>query len=255
MEKIEEVKEKIKKNPQSWEGVIFHFACSLACELTKEVIERMDDELAREKTKDTRVVSFKEKWVMCLFGDVKFKRRLYRDNDGGYRFLLDEKIVLDKGSHVSPVIKRLAVEASTNYTFREVEQNIKAVFPWAPSHTTVHNLSGKVADSYIEEEKEEVKALYEDGVISESEVRVSSYLFMEADGVNISLQREKQRKAEIKAGIAYEGWEEITKERYKLKEKSVYGGIMGGERFWKGFSLTLAKKYDLSRIGKVISRW
>jgi hypothetical protein len=252
MGKIEEVKEKIKENPQSWEEVIFHFACSLACELTKEVLAGMDDELAREKTKNTRVVSFKEKWVMCLFGDVKFKRRLYRDSDGGYHFLLDEKIGLDKGSHVSPVMKRLAVEASTNYTFREVEQNIKAVFPWAPSHTTVHNLSGKVADSYIEEEQEEVKALYEDGVIPESEDRVSPYLFMEADGVNISLQREKGRKAEIKAGIAYEGWEEITKERYKLKEKSVYGGIMSGERFWQGFSLILAKKYDLSRIDKVI---
>lgn len=44
--------------------------------------------------------------------------------------------------------------------------------------------------------------------------------------MNVSLQREKDRKAEIKAGIAYEGWEEITKERYKLKGKLVYGGIM-----------------------------
>ena len=49
MEKIEEVKEKIKKNPQSWEEVIFHFACNLACKLAKEVIEGMDDELARKK--------------------------------------------------------------------------------------------------------------------------------------------------------------------------------------------------------------
>lgn len=252
MEKIDEVKEKIKKDPQDWERTIFRFACSLACGLAKEMLEGMDDELARAKPKDTRVVSFKEKWLVCLFGDIRFRRRLYRDSDGGYHFLLDEKLGLDKGSHVSPVLKRLAVEASTSYTFREVAHSIKAVFPWAPSHTTVHNLSGKVADSYIEEEKEEVKALYEDGVMPGSEDRVSSYLFMEADGINISLQREKERKAEIKAGIAYEGWEDITKERYKLKEKSVYGGIMGGERFWKGFSLTLAKKYDLSRIGKVI---
>jgi len=205
----------LRRSPQSWEEVIFQFACSLACELTKQVLEGMDDELAREKTKDTRVVSFKEKWVICLFGDVKFKRRLYRDSDGAYHFSLDGKIGLDKGSHVSSVMKRLALEASTNYTFREVEQNIKAIFPWAPSHTTVHNLSGKVADSYIEEEKEEVKALYEDGVISESGDRVSPYLFMEADGVNISLQREKKR-------------------------------------FWQGFSLTLAKKHDLPRIDKVI---
>jgi hypothetical protein len=27
---------------------------------------------------------------------------------------------------------------------------------------------------------------------------------------------------------------------------------MGGKRFWQGFSVTLAKEYDLSRIDKVI---
>ena len=60
------------------------------------------------------------------------------------------------------------------------------------------------------------------------------YLFMEADGINISLQREKERKAEIKGGIAYQGWEEIGNRRYKLKGKSVYAGIMDGKRFWEG---------------------
>ena len=129
---------------------------------------------------------------------------------------------------------------------------MKAVFPWAVSHTTVHNLSKKLANSRIEEEEKEIKALYQDGVIPESEGKAVSYLFMEADGINISLQREKERKAEIKGGIAYEGWEDIGNRRYRLKGKSVYAGIMAGRRFWEGFSLTLAKKYDLSRIDKVI---
>jgi len=44
---------------------------------------------------------------------------------------------------------------------------------------------------------------------------------VEADGVNIALQ-------------------------------SVYSGIMNGDRFWEGVSLSLAKKYDLSQISKVI---
>ena len=198
------------------------------------------------------IVGFREKWVISLFGDVKLRRRLYQDKEGNYHFLLDERIGLDKGSYVSPMMKKLAVQSSTDYTFREVERNLKAVFPWAISHTTVHNLSGKVADSYIDEEEKEIKALYEDGVIPESEGKVVPYLFMEADGVNISLQREKEKKAEIKGGIAYEGWEKIGNKRYKLKEKLVYGGIMDGKRFWEGFSLTLAKKYDLSRIDKVI---
>lgn len=251
MEKIKELKEKIKEKPQGWEEEIFRFACNLACELAEEMFREMDDELKKE-TLDMEVVGFREKRVISLFGDVKLRRRLYRDKEGGCHFLLDERLGLDKGSQVSPAMKKLAVEGSTNYTFREVEANMKAVFPWAISHTTVHNLSGKVADSYIKEEENEVKALYEDGVIPETKGRVVPYLFMEADGVNVSLQREKERKAEIKGGIVYEGWEEIGKGRYKLKEKSVYGGVMGGKRFWEGFTVTLAKRYDLSRIDKVI---
>jgi hypothetical protein len=216
------------------------------------MFREMDDALKEKEALGMKVAGFREKWVVSLFGDIKLRRRLYRDREGNYHFLLDERIGLDKASHVSPLMKKLAVQSSTAYTFREVEGNMKAVFPWAVSHTTVHNLSKKVANSHIEEEEKEIKALYEDGVIPESEGRAVPYLFMEADGINISLQREKERKVEIKGGIAYEGWEEIGNRRYRLKGKSVYAGIMAGRRFWEGFSLTLAKKYNLTRIEKVI---
>ena len=72
------------------------------------------------------------------------------------------------------------------------------------------------------------------------------------DGISIALQREEERRTEIKVGIAYEGWEEVGKGRYKIRAKTAYVGVMGGERFWEGFSFSLAKKYDLSRVGKVI---
>jgi len=34
--------------------------------------------------------------------------------------------------------------------------------------------------------------------------------------------------------------------------KGVYGGIVSGDRFWEGSSLTPAKKYDLAQVGRVI---
>jgi len=252
MEKIDEFREKLKEDLGSWEEKAFGFACDLARGLAKEILEELDDKLMLEKATNMKVVGFKEHWLTTIFGDIRIKRRLYRDKNGNYRFLLDEKMGLDKGSHVSPKVKELAILASTRYTFREVEQNIKAIFPWGISHTTVHNLSGKVAGSYIAEEEKEVNALFEDGVIPETEGKVLPYLVIEADGVNIALQREEEGRAEVKVGIAHEGWQEISKNRYKLKEKSVYSGIMHGDRFWEGFSLSLAKKYDLPRIGKVI---
>jgi len=252
MERVEELKKKLKEDAGGWEEEIFRFACDLAQTLAKEVLGELDNELMQERDGGMKVVTSKEHCITTIFGDIGIKRRLYRDKDGNYRFLLDEKMGLNKGSHVSPKMKELAILASTRYTFREVEQSIKAIFPWSISHTTIHNLSGKVADSYIAEEGEEVNALFENGVIPESEGKVVPYLVIEADGVNVALQREKERRAEVKVGIAHEGWQKISKERYKLKEKSVYSGIMNGDRFWEGFSLSLSKKYDLSKIGNVI---
>lgn len=147
--------------------------------------------LMRGRDDGMKVAAFKAHWLTTIFGDIRIKRRLYRDKNGNYRFLLDEKMGLDKGSHVSPKMKELAILASTRYTFREVEQTIKAIFPWGISHTTVHNLSGKVADSYIAEEEKEVNALFEDGIIPETEGKVLPYLVIEADGVSVALQREE----------------------------------------------------------------
>ena len=252
MEKVDEFREKLKKDVGRWEEETFGFACDLARTLAKDVLEELDNELMQERDDGMKVIGSKEHWLTTIFGDIRIRRRLYRDKGGDYRFLLDEKMGFEKGSHVNPEMKKLAVLGSTRYTFREVEQNIKAIFPWGISHTTVHNLASKVADSYIAEEEKEVNALFEDGVIPESKDKAVSHLMVEADGVSVALQREKERKVEVKVGIAHEGWRKISKERYKLKEKSVYSGIMSGGRFWEGFSLTLAKKYDLSQIGKII---
>lgn len=105
---------------------------------------------------------------------------------------------------------------------------------------------------YLDEEEREIGEVFKCGVIPESEDKVVPYLMVEADGTSIALQREEERRTEVKVGIAYEGWDEVAKDRYKLKEKTSYTGVMGGERFWEGLSLMLAKKYDIPRVGKVI---
>ena len=129
MEKIDEFREKLKEDSRGWEEKIFGFACDLARTLAKEVLEDLDDELMQEGDGGMKVVACKKHWLTTIFGDIRIKRRLYRDKNGNYRFLLDEKMGLDKGSHVSPKMKELAILASTRYTFREVEQTIKAIPP------------------------------------------------------------------------------------------------------------------------------
>ena len=149
-------------------------------------------------------------------------------------------------------VEELATFLCSHLPFEKCERLLRALLPAGISHTTIHRLVGRVVDHYIEEEGKEIAELLEDGVIPETEGRVVPYLMVEADGTSIALQREKERRTEVKVGIAYEGWQPIGNDRYKLKEKTSYTGIMCGGRFWEGFSLILAKKYDLSQVGQVI---
>ncbi len=82
------------------------FACPFGQAVTKDILEELDNDLQQQRENGMEVVAFKEHWLVTILGDIKLRRRLYQDKDGNYRFLLDEKMGLDKGSHVSPRMKK-----------------------------------------------------------------------------------------------------------------------------------------------------
>ncbi|MDP2730145.1 MAG: UPF0236 family protein, partial [Dehalococcoidales bacterium] len=92
----------------------------------------------------------------------------------------------------------------------------------------------------------------ETGELPESEGKKVTNLVTEGDGVMLSLQREKTRRAEVKVGIAYEGWEQIGKERYQTLNKSIYGDIACSEEYWAGMTLKLYQKYDMAAPERVV---
>ena len=253
MKSIYELTVELKGDVGRWEEAIFNWTCSLARHIAKALLEEIDEELMKERSEQgLKVERLRERWIITAFGDVRIKRRLYRNGTGDYRFLLDEKMGLDKGCHASRRVKELSTFISSHFPFQRSEQILRAILPSGISHTSIHRLVGKVTDSYLEAEEKEIEEVFEAGVIPESEGRIVPYLFVEADGTNIALQREARRRAEVKVGVAYEGWQEVSRDRYRVTDKTVYSGIMDGDRFWGGFSLALAKRYDLSRVGRVI---
>ena len=252
MESIEQLTVKLKADVGRWEEEVFKWTCTLAQEVAKALLESIDEDLMRKKDGSLKVETKKPHRIVTVFGDVWIKRRMYRDSDGKYRFLLDEKMGLDKGCQVSPKVKELATFLSSHYPFQRTEEILRYILPTGISHTSIHRLLARVTDPYLEAEEKELEEVFEDGVIPERGRRVVPHLFLEADGTGIALQREGTRRAEVKVGVAYEGWQGVSKDRHRVTRKTVYSGIMSGDRFWEGFSLSLAKKYDLSQVGKVI---
>lgn len=82
-------------------------------------------------------------------------------------------------------------------------------------------------------------------------------LFEEADGVYVKLpgkdrKKEGQDKAEIKVGIAYDGWKKKGKNRYELPDKVVVAGFAHAKEFHGYREAAIAEKYDLNEVSQRI---
>lgn len=82
-------------------------------------------------------------------------------------------------------------------------------------------------------------------------------LFEEADGVYVRLQgkdrkRSRQGKAEVKVGIAYDGWKQAGKGRYELSGKVVVAGFEGTKEFHEYREAAIAGKYNLDEVNERI---
>ena len=102
-------------------------------------------------------------------------------------------------------VKELSAFISSHVPFQMTKEILKTIHPSGISHTTIHRQVSKLTEPIIRAEAQELTEVYKEGVIPESNGKAVPYLFIEADGTFVALQREKSRRIEIKAGIAYEG--------------------------------------------------
>lgn len=82
-------------------------------------------------------------------------------------------------------------------------------------------------------------------------------LFEETDGVYVKLQGKDRRvlkhdMAELKVGIAYDGWMQTEKGRYELPEKVVTVGFEGAKEFHEYQDAAIAQRYNLDEVDQRI---
>lgn len=119
MESIEQLAIRLKGDAGKWDEEVFEWACSLAQEVAKALLEGIDEDLMRQKDASLKVEALRWHRVVTVFGDVKIRRRLCRDSNGKSCSLLDEKMGLDKGCRVmSPKVKELGTFISSHFPFQ-----------------------------------------------------------------------------------------------------------------------------------------
>ncbi len=173
----------------------------------KAILEEVDEAVAKYRGDKLQIEHKREVWYQTCLGPVNISRREYRGRDGGRRCLLDMLMGMGKHSHSTLKVQELALETASQMPYRRSAEILRKASAVDLPHQTIWRMVAKAADPYLAKEKQELKWFMESGEIPQGEGKQVSRLIIEADGVILSLQREKERRAEVKLGIAYEGWE------------------------------------------------
>ena len=118
----------------------------------------------------------------------------------------------------------------------------------------VWNVIQALGEKICEEEKELTEDYKKGHLKGEKEVPV---LFEEADGVYIKLQGKdrknaRQDKAEMKIGIAYDGWRKTGPNRYALENKVVVAGFSKAKEFHEYREAAIGRMFNLDEVSQRI---
>lgn len=242
----------LEKNIYSW-------ICEIGRQFTCEFMERYDRMLMEGRNKKKyRHKGTRKTTIKTVYGEVTYHRAVYetQEEDGfkHYVYLLDETLQLDNVGLISTNMSELLVKGITELSYRECAAKVSEMTGQSISAMGVWNVIQALGEKVCEEEAQLVEEHKKGHIQGKKEVPV---LFEEADGVYVRLQgedrkRSRKGKAEIKVGIAYDGWKAVGKERYELSEKVVVAGFAGAKEFHEYREAAIAEKYNLDEVSERI---
>jgi len=230
---------------EGWESYFFQRACRLAQEQARTWLEELDEQLLGVKPRGWRVVGKRSRTLVTRFGPVTFERRLYRDERGGYHFLLDDVLGLPAYQAASWEVMESVIMLVTGMPFARVSDVLERLTAGVLSPSTVWRLVQEVGQRVVEAEEMEVKRVFGQGAPPRRVgQRRARRLYVEADGVMVRQRtgEGRTRWKEVRLGVAYD---EAGKERVYLH---------GGEKvdFWEGASLEWGAEWDWGHVKEVV---
>jgi hypothetical protein len=234
------------------EKEIYKLVCKITREKLKEVLKLIDKEIM--KNRDKKIFENKdmrERTIKTIVGPLTIKRRYYEDINGNYHFLLDEYLNIPNYDRQSPGLKDAALEIIKDLSYRKTAEKVEKLLGVSSSPSAIHNWVQKFGSKIAKEADKKRHELFEYGAIPEGKGKRKEldHIFVEVDGIHLSLQKEEKDRGELKLGISYQGWEKRhpSSEEYNLTGKKYYGGVFSSNRFWEE---TTAKLYEDYRFKK-----
>lgn len=228
------------------EHKIYEAACKAARVVTKQLLEKTDSELARNRDKkQLRDKGRRKTTVKTIYGEVEYKRHMYKNiQTGNTVYLVDEDLLIKKTGLLSENLteKIICIAAETSYRqasrfISEISgQNISHSAIWKAVNDVGTTLTEKQAALKIEEEPSENK-------------KDRSLIFEEMDGVWVPMQdkaHKRAKKQEIKVATIHDGWDVDNPK--KLKDRTFIAAIEPARAFCHRKEAVLSTIYNTDEI-------
>lgn len=231
------------------ENEIFGFVCNLGLNMLKDTLEKLDDELFKERNKKQYRYKFKtKKTIQTVMGDVVFERRYYIEKSTKQGiYLIDKALELNLIGRTSPNLIINMIDDALRMSYRESQKDILEKTRTSASHQTIKNKVDFIGERIKALENERIAEYLNGESKGKKKVKI---LFEEKDGVFLKIQGKKNMK-ELKLAKIYEGWEK-NNEVYSTVGTRYFAGYEDRKVFDNLVNSGIAEIYDVNFIDYTI---
>ncbi len=256
------------------ENIVFHAVQQIGRKTLEKALFDIDESLRKARPKRTLANTGKKpKYFLTRLGDIRYKRTRYVDKQTAKpRYLLDEKLKIQKNQRVSLVRAKIEMLLASISTYRQTEKNVELLTGFRRSHEAVRQSVIKEGERIMKYQKYSIDKTRRLEDVEADLPPSHDIAYVETDATFIRLQRRRKRKfrphhayrqrkrrrrsLEVKLGIGYtdkiKRYDKGRGKALKLKDKFTYASIQDGKNFMENLSLIAEKKLSLSTLKKLI---
>jgi len=191
------------------------------------------------------------RWLTTRLGYLSFRREKVLGGNAKGSYPLDKAIGLRPRQKATQWVQRRACELATGSTYRPAAKLLSAEIGDEVSHGAVWSGVQKSGRALRQEEDERREAVFEYGEVFEGDGEEREIVVTEMDATMLHSQEKDRKKLPVKLGVMYSGKELESQtakyKRYRLKEKTLYGGIEEPDEFGEKLYLKGEEKLCLSK--------
>ena len=217
-------------------------------------VKEIDNRISKQVPKSWRNVGTEERWLVSSLGAMRYKRRVYLDEEKRRRRPMDEMLGIKNYDRTSGRVQEMGASLACMGTYRLAANQLSWLIKTPISHSAVQRMAWNTGNRIADGEEAERRRVFEHGETIEAGKIKAPVLYGESDGVWVHLQREKRRSAEVRVATISTGRKQIGKDRYRFENKRCITAIgLNSEQWQEQIVRETHCYYDLSETKMLIS--